>query len=346
MGTTTQSKASPTDVVKAIVNENSMLKAIVLDSGVRLENASLKEIAPPIITDPLATNTFLKNLYNKFILTEVIDGRFENPLAPMKKERVAPFGDTVERTIFNPAKAIQYDSSNENILTAVPPDVKVEYIRVNRKDKYPVSIPRPALQQAFTNDGSFASFMTGAMSSLYNGDSIDEFQLMKKVVSDIFDATYLPYKELKTGVVDQTVDIITAMKMFKFPSDEYNVYSKKYPDNKLTTWSDPKNIFLIVDVETLTKIRVEELAAAFNLKEVEIGNNIIEVDGFEKEGLRAIVCDWQYFQVRDTLYEIADFFRADDLSTKTYLHHWQTMTSSLLCNAIAFVDPGTTPKES
>lgn len=333
--------AKETDLVRAVVNESSTLKDTVTNSGVDLYSGSISEIGAPIIEDPLARNTFLNVLYNKFIMSEVISGLFKNPLSVLKRGKVSGFGDTIERMIFNPAKAIEYSNTDDNILTTVKPDVKVEYIRVSRQDKYRVSIPFAVIKQAFMSENNFNEFVNGCINSLRNGDTIDEFLLMKKIVIDSITNAFIPERVIDTTkVVDFAKEIINSTKYFTFPSSEYNAYSKKYgvSDSKLTTWCNPEEIALVIRADAMTNIDVDVLAAAYHLDKVNLTKNIIEVDKFDDEGkILGIACDKSFFQVADTLTEMASFTRADDLSEKTYWHHWQTMTFSLLANVVAFV---------
>ena len=333
-------KATPTDVARAVVKETPLAMSVLNTQGLDVATANVwEEIMPPVINDPFAFNAFLKNLYNKILLQEIITGRYENPLSPLKGGNLTPFGDTLERVIFNPAKAISYFNTQDNILTPAKPDVMVEYIRVTRQDKYPISLPRPLVEQAFTGNNTFGEFMIGAMNTLYNGDSIDEFRLMKKIVVDMVKNNYIYTEQRGATGVDFTKQIINYTKYFRFPNTKYNMYSILNPDHPLETWVDPSNIVLLVRADVMTDIRVDVLAAAFNLSEVELNSNIIEVDEFGDSQVVAVICDRTWFQVRDSLYETAEFYRADDLSTKTYLHHWQTMTCSLFSKAVAITDP-------
>lgn len=334
--------ATSKQIVNATLNADPVLQSATPD-----RSGSLSEIIAPVITDPLLTNRFLSVLYNKFILTEVITGLFRNPLSRLKTV-ARPYGDTIERMIFNPAKAMDYNVSSEtdNILTPAPPDVKVEYIRVTRQDKYAVTLPRNVIMQAFESEESFGNFITGAINTLYNGDSIDEFNLMKKIVSDMVKQGYVNTVESTDNGSDFVKKLINYAKWFRFPSNNYNPYSVKYPDTPLTTWVDPENILIIARSDAMTDVKIDVLAAAFNLSEIELSANIIEVDSFEdvsvsdeNKRIKAIVCDASFFQVRDTLTELAEFFRGDYLETKTYWHHWQTMTCSLFANAIAITEP-------
>ena len=328
--------ATGTELVRAIVNENDYLKNAVLTASVRLENASLKDIAEPIISDPLARNKFISDLYNKFIASEVQDRVFDNPLKVLKKGKYLPYGDTVERMVVNPAKAISYSDKDDNILTTVRPDVKVEYIKVNREDKYPISIPLKVLQQAFASETGWNAFYSACINSLYSGDNIDEFMLMKKIISDMSDADFIINTAVNPKDGDATtVNIINIFDYMTFPSTYWNAYSRKYPDSKLTTWCPANELVLVGTADFLNNLQVSTLAAKFNLSEINLTDNIIKIDGFGSENneILCAILDKGFMQVHDTLYELDSFQRADTLEEKSYLHHWQTMQGSLLANA-------------
>lgn len=330
--------ATGLELVRAIISENDYLNGVVINSGVRLADASLRDIGAPIISDPLARNNFISDLYNKFIASEVINRVFKNPLEPLKKDKYYPYGDTLERMIANPATAIEYSNKQDNILTTVKPDFKVEYIKVNRQDKYRVSIPLPVIQQAFMSETDFNQFLSACINTLYNGDNIDEYVLMKKIISDMSTAGYIKNVQVGSTGQDITKQIINIFDLMQFPSTAWNGYSLKYPDTPLTTFCPPEDLVLVTTVDFINSVKIDYLAATFNLSQVDLTNNIIKVDGFENEAIKCAILDKGFMQVHDTLYELDSFRRADDLSEKTYLHHWQTMQGSLLANACCLCD--------
>jgi len=337
---------TPKQLFNAVLNSDEALRSVTPN-----RELSPSQIAEPVISDPILRNTFIENLYNKYIMSEIINRIWKNKLAPLKRAGLDPYGNVIERARFNPANGLEYNDTDDNILTSTPPDVKVEYIKVNRQSKYPVSVKIPEIKQALMSYESFGNFTEGAIGSLYNGDNLDEYLLMKKVITDMASAGYLYTVNVTGGTgLDLTKMLIKYPKYFMYPSNNFNGYTKKYGEHPLTTWStDPSDVVIIADIDTLTDVRVEELANAFNLSQVELITNIIEVDGFDNvsmkvEGetktyeVKALVCDRQFFQCVDTLYEMDSFARADNLEVKTYLHHWETISGSLLENAVVIVE--------
>lgn len=342
MATSKSNPVKPSDLVRSAIKATPEAVSALSNAGVDFVSASLPDIAPPLIEDPLAFSKFLTNIYNKFVLTQVVNGRFTNPLDVLKKDNLRMFGDTIERMVFNPQKGIDYFDKTDNILTPAAPDVKVEYLRVNRRWKYPISIPYEYAMAMFQGEGSFSEFLVGAMNSLYNGDSADEYRLMMKAVSDIYDAGYLNNVELPASNEDITVQIINTIDYFGIISSKWNTYSRMYPDSALQSWSNPGNIVILTTIEMINNIRVKYLSGLFNLSEAEIKARIIKVDRFENEDIQIVVADQSYFQFRDQVRRIDSFHRADDLSEKTYYHVWQLINMSLFANCLVFRKNGST----
>lgn len=331
-------KITATDAIKGTIAETNGADALLRSNGLTLES-SLTEIIPPLVRDPFVLNSFLGNIYNKIILTKIIGGRFENPLGRLKKGTVGNYGDTIEQLIMNPAIATSYGDTTHNILASNPPDVKVQYIKTNRQDEYDVTLTRPQIMQAFTSEMGFSSFMDNAVNTLVNGDGIDEFELMKKIVSDMYSQNYIIKEVSDSTDTGFTKQLINYSKIFKFPNTKYSMYSKLYPDDAIKTWVRPEEIVIVIRADKKTDIDVDTLAVAYNLSKIELSNNIVEVDYFtDSQGnelpIDAIVCSEEFFQVYDLLYEFANFERADNLSVKTYLHHWQMINCSLFAKAV------------
>ena len=67
------------------------------------------------------------------------------------------------------------------------PDTKVAYHQRNREDQYPVTIDMILLRGAFVSWDAHAEMISSITNSLYNGNYIDEFTLMKQTFSSAVD---------------------------------------------------------------------------------------------------------------------------------------------------------------
>lgn len=307
---------------------------------------SLTTIGEVITAESTLTNEFLDKLVNRIAYTEVNNKIASNPLAVLKKGGV-PLGSDVQEIITNPAKAKTYDLNSTDLLTIVSPDVKALYYRLNRKDKYPVTITREMLQTAFVDAGTFSQFLDSIISSLYSGDNLDEFVLMKNLIKTAYTANHMTTINIfdenvattDTDIAKGLVKTIkTYSKLFKFPSSNYNKYSTVVGNGEtpLITWTETKDQVVILNASMAANIDIEILAYAFNMDKTQIQAQTLEIDDFNGEPILAVLCDKSFFNVRDNLKEMRSFENGDNLTMKYILHHWQTYGYSLFANAIAF----------
>lgn len=182
MASKTPPVATP-DMLNAIRNEatDAYQRAVPVAT-----KGNLLDVGNPIINYEAVGNEFLSSLMNKIVI-QIIDRRmWTNPLGILKQNEI-PLGTDVEESHINPAEAEQYDGSETgmaDILKMHKPDVATVYYRLNRREKYPVTINNDQLRGAFTNWGKLESFIGGIVDSLYNGCTIDDYKYTKELVSN------------------------------------------------------------------------------------------------------------------------------------------------------------------
>jgi len=310
--------------------------------------ASIATIGQVLTQESILANEFCSALVNRIAFTIVTNKVAVNPLAILKKGGV-PLGTDIQEIFTNPAKAKTYDLSSTDLLSVVAPDVKALYYRVNRQDKYPVTITRELLQKAFTNEATLSSFIDSIISSLYSGDNYDEFILMKNIVTKAFTSGHIATTNIFDENVTTNTDvdiakslvkaIKTYSKMFTFPSSEYNKYSTVVTadaSKPVITWTPLEDQILILDATMSANIDVEVLSYAFNIDKSQIQARTLDIDSFNGEPVLGLLCDKSFFQVYDNLLEMRMFDNADNLTQKYILHHWQTYGYSLFANAMIF----------
>lgn len=307
---------------------------------------SLSTIGQVITSETALSNEFLDKLVNRIALTQINNKVASNPLAVLKKGGV-PLGSDIQEIIANPSKAKVYDINSTDLLSIVKPDVKALYYRLNRKDKYPVTITREMMQTAFTDSGTFSNFIDMIISTIYSGDNYDEFILMKNIIKTAYTANHIVkleiFDENDTTLSDEKIakDIVKAIKtyskQFKFPKSDFNKYSTVVggTETPLITWCETKDQIVILNSAMAANIDVEVLAYTFNIDKSQIQAQTLEIDDFNGAPIVALLCDKSFFQVRDNLKEMRSFENGDNLTMKYILHHWQTYGYSLFANAIA-----------
>jgi hypothetical protein len=343
--------ATATDVVRAVVASNTLLRDnISTDNG-----ATLQSIGGSILAYTPYMNAFINTLVNRILFQEVHASVYENPLRLFKGAAV-PYGTDVQDSIANPAIATPYDATAmSDILTPQNPDVKTVYYRRNRQDKYPVTIYDEQLKGAFVESDPFNRFVQMILNTLSSGDNIDEYELMRSLLTDALNdgninkTIIATNNDLKAYAEDIVINARSKFLQFQFPSTEYNCYLKMAKKQgvqnptALKTWTTPDRIAVIMRADIAALTDVDVLAKAFNMSKAEFLGRQVIVDNFGEGNIAsktlAVVCDETAIRTHDNMFKMANTeYNAATLSRKYYLHHWETMAFSPLANAHAFVE--------
>lgn len=308
---------------------------------------NLESVGNAIMAYEAMTNEFLGALVNRIAFTIVSNRRFKNPLAILKKAG-KPFGTDIEEIYTNPVSAVRFDgSTTSDMLKVTKPDIKTIFHRMNRQDKYPVSISSAQLQKAFTSEGEMSKFITSIITAMYSGDEMDEYLLMRNLVSDAVENNKLKsvditYDGSETACKDLVKLIKTLASDFTFPSKEFNGYNvlndttiKAGTTTACTTWTPRENQVLLIRSDVDSATDVEVLAKAFNMDKTNFLERKIVVDSFGDADTLCVICDENIFEVRDDLYQVRSFDNGSNLTTNYWLHHWQTISLSLFGNGVA-----------
>lgn len=308
---------------------------------------NLEAVGNAITEYQAVTNEFLSALVGRIAFTKVSNRRYSNPLAVLKKGG-KPYGTDIEEIFTNPVSAVTFDgSATSDMLNVTKPDVKTIFHRMNRQDKYPVSISTPQLQKAFTSGAEMEKFINSIITAMYSGDDMDEYLLMRNLVTDGIKANKIKSINLDyTGDEATSKDLIKLLKTlsanFGFPSKEYNGYNVLNATGitgktitPCTTWCPKENQVLLIRADVDANTDVEVLAKAFNMDKTDFLQRKIVVDSFGDSDTLCFLCDENAFEVRDDLYVVRSFDNGSNLTTNYWLHHWQTISLSLFANGIA-----------
>ena len=304
---------------------------------------NLTDVGGALLGDVDLANKFTEVLMNKVAYVVVHSKIFNNPLAMLKKGN-KPLGDSVEEIFVNYAKAEQYDATGSNLLNRKLPDVKAVYHTMNRQDKYKVTISHAQLSKAFRDYGSFDKFVSGIISSLYNGANLDEFVLFKQLFKLAIDQKKIKVKPVSdpTGSVQEATDFIKALKIvsggMQFPSELYNAYTEAQSTDTtpVVTFTPVEDQIIVIDNATNVALDVDVLANAFNMSRVEFLARRIVIDAFPDPTIHAVVMDIDWAQIYDDLFTMRTFKNEEGLYDNYILHIWQTISCSPLVNAVAF----------
>lgn len=305
------------------------------------------ETIQEVMADPnqaVVTNEFVSTLLNMIIKVVIHEKLFSDPLKTLKKG-TKPLGDTVEEVYTNFLKAKQYDPTGAELLQRELPDVKAVYHRMNRKDRYKVTVNPEDLAKAFTSYDKLGSFIQSIINSLYNSSEWDEFILMKQLIKQAVDNNAVVEVSVPDPLVGETEGkaFIKTVKTISggmvFPSADYNGYltAQSTDTVPLITLSRKDEQVLILDNATDVSINVDVLASVFNMSVADFNETRkIVIDSFPDPSIRAALVDEQFFQVFDDLVTFREFENAEGLYRNYYLHIWQTLAYSPLVNAVVF----------
>ena len=337
------------------INLVTLMNSILANGSAEYQNyvplatrTNITTVGNPILTYQTVQNEFLNALINKIALTIVRRKMLSNPLAPLKKGEI-PLGDGVEEIQVNRANATAFDPTGAGLLNRTLPDVAVMYHRLNRRDEYDVTISKEQLKSAFTSWDNLNRLLEGIIASMYDGDSDDEYILMKNLMADAVNNNHivtatLPYLKTVDGtavagagsiLVEQLKNASSYMSFAGSNFNKYHIVNPGTTPRRLKT--EVQDQILILRADIANSIDVNVLANAFNLSKTEFLANRVIVDNFgAADSVAGFLCDKDFFQVYDNLRDTQEFFNPKGLYWNYFYHVWQTVSYSLLTNAIAF----------
>lgn len=330
---------------------NTILANASADYQARVPSATqtnITEVGSAIMSFKAVENEFLSALVNKIALTIVHNKTFRNPLAVLKKGSV-PLGRNIEEIYTNPVTGTIYDATGADLLSRNVPDTKAIYHSMNRQGKYKVTITKAQLMSAFKSYADLEALLNSIVNSIYSGDNLDEFLLMKQLFASAIEGG-----KLKTTSVTLPEDEATAKEFVKavrtvgqamtFPSSNFNSYHdiNSTTDAKpVITWTPIEKQVLILRNDISVNVDVELLARAFNVSYTDLSARTLIVDSFGTDAdTYAVLCDESFVRVYDNLMQMENFHNGEGLYDNYIYHHWQTYSLSLFANAVAFVKAG------
>ena len=292
----------------------------------------------------IVANEFMNTLMNVLIMNVVHAKVFENPLKGLKKGK-KPLGDTVQEIYNNFLKADVYDPAGTNLLARKLPDTKTVYHRMNRQDKYKVTVNRMDLTKAFASYDALDKYISNIIQSLYNSAELDEYTLTKQLIKSALDNNAIKVVEVADPTTSEAnaKDFIKTVKIVSgdmaFPNSNNNSYltAQSTDVEPIITFSRKNEQVLIIDNATNVSVNVDVLASLFNMSVAEFNDTRkIVIDAFPESGVRGCLVDEQFFQIFDDLYYVSSFRNEEGLYDNYYLHVWQTLAYSILVNGVVF----------
>lgn len=315
---------------------------------------NISSYATPILEISSLRNMFVNTLVQRIGFEFIHNKRYNNPLARFKKGST-PLGGIVEEIGTNPVESQGFSSDgyirtpDGQVLTPLnkrTPDTKVLYHTINREDQYPISISRQQLQAAFVSWENLDDFISSVMSAMYSGDSIDEFIYTKNLIDAGVTKDMLVTRTIAnpTTSKENAENFVREMNIVSskmcFPSTKYNKYIEQEgaEGKAYKTWSDKERQVIILSTEVLQTINISVLSQAFHMSQADFRNAVVEIDEFDNPAILGVVCDESLLQIYDNLFEVSEQQNAQGLFFTYFLTHFETLSLSMLSNAVVFLD--------
>ena len=330
------------DMLKAIRDNSS---AIYQDIVPDYDESNLVQVGDSILKSENAKNEFLNALVKKIATTEVVNNpRFVSPFNVFEgAER--PFGGHIEEIFVNPSLDTGFDNDPNLLLKTTKPDTKTAYYGLNRKGKVAITISDIQLRDAFKSEQALMSLLSAISTSMYSGDEISRFNLVKRMLAKNIDAGNI--KVIECDIDESPKDVAKKIsqysKNFKYPSFDYNGYNlvnkdKFLPtDRKCQTWCPETQQVIIKPAITEVELSYEVIASQFQ-KVADIPAKSVEVDVIPSVDydVYAILCDERALQIHNFFNETRSFENGAALETNYWYHHWEYFYLSLFSNCVVF----------
>ena len=290
-------------------------------------------------------NEFLNGLVYKVAFKDVMNRRWKNPLAVLKKG-TRPYGGFKEVAHTNPVKGKQFNGDDvSGLFSNEKPDVKTAYFRRNRQQEYPVSISDAQLKTAFNSPAEFGKLYESIINAMYSGDEMDEYHLMRNGLSQCITDGRVKTIEVdyEANPSDLIKSINTVSRYFKYESDQYAGYNlinktaiEAGTETPCITWCPTERQVLLIREDVDINTDIEVLAKAFNMDKTDFAPRKIGIDTFSDPDVLCVLADQSFFEFEDEEYKVKSFDNGHTLTMKYFLHHWETIQFNGLANCVAF----------
>lgn len=299
---------------------------------------NLHEVGDAILTYEAQANEFVNALVNRIGLVILNNRMATNPLAALKKGRLA-VGETIEEIYIDVIKAQTYDprAAQDTLFKRHLPNVSSVFHSVDSQLNYPLTISNEQLRKAFLSYDSLDRFIAGLVDSMYKSATLDEFIQMKQLISEWNENSRFIVEPI-TAVTD-AASAREAMIKIKAVSDGMTIFNNQM--NYAGVWtSTPKDEqYLITTPDFNARMDVDVLAAAFHMDKAEFAGHVIVVDNIGDlgdSGIEAILVDKNWYQVYDYLRTFKTAYNGEGLYWNYFYHVWMVYSLSPFANAVAF----------
>jgi len=288
-------------------------------------------------------NEFIDALVNRIGLVLARNNSWTNPLSEFKAGMLN-FGDTIEEYHMGLIKAKTYDPDRDSLEKELFGTERVEvqssFHKINRMDKYKVTIDSPMLNRAFLETDGLTNFISQTMEAVTTSDNWDEFLLTCQLFAEYeFNNGFYKVQVPDVAADNSTeADAKATLRKLRSVADNLTFISTRYNPAGMPMAAKRSDLLLFVTPEFNAAIDVEALAGAFNISSAQVHGRIIPIPAEQMgiDGAQAIMTTKEFFVIADSLFETASLYNPDSLQNNYWLHHHQVVSASRFVPAVVF----------
>ena len=304
---------------------------------------NIKDTIAGIMSDDISRNEFLRALVNRIGSTLVRDIVWKNPLA-IFKQGMLNFGDTIEEVHVDLVKPTVYNEDRDylesDIFGQARPPVYSAFHKINRKEKFKITINENVIRRAFLSDSGLSEMLSAIMSVPASSDEWSEFLTVCSLFREYdtkwgFHRVKIPDMNALVSDKNSTDSALKALRIMadkmRYPTPAFNHYG-------VHSYARPEDLVIITTPEFKANIDVTSLAAAFNRVDAEAPSHIITIpnESLQLEDTSAILTTKDFLLIKDVLLENRSISNPEGLYDNFFLHHWGILSVSAMVPAVAF----------
>lgn len=304
---------------------------------------NIKDTIAGIMSDDISRNEFLRALVNRIGSTLVRDIVWKNPLA-IFKQGMLNFGDTIEEVHVDLVKPTVYNEDRDylesDIFGQARPPVYSAFHKINRKEKFKITINENVIRRAFLSDSGLSEMLSAVMSVPASSDEWSEFLTVCSLFREYdtkwgFHRVKIP--DMNALVSDKN-STDSALKALRIMADKMRYPTPAFNHFGVHSYARPEDLVIITTPEFKANIDVTSLAAAFNRVDAEAPSHIITIpnESLQLADTSAILTTKDFLLIKDVLLENRSISNPEGLYDNFFLHHWGILSVSAMVPAVAF----------
>lgn len=281
-------------------------------------------------------------LFNTIGQTRIQSRRWENPLEFLEGGYLR-YGHSIRELAVKWVQAHCYSSDSQTLLKRRLPDFVEAFHSIDRFDRYDSTISRTEFIQSLTpeinGDGYGLDTLLGAIfDSMYSPEAYDSMRYTLQVLAEADNKWGLRRVHVPDpGTTQNGQEIMGTIEglalRWQFPSTVYNNV------DGLPVFTRPEDLVILCEPEYLAKLDTTVLASLFHTERLEdVRRRIVLVPDFPIPNVGAVLADRDFWVIRRSVFQLENFYNAEQLTTTYFLHSQGIWSASPLANIVLLGD--------